>query len=215
MKKLFTNDGFFSFVVIVGCIGAILYSLGCFLFWTDILSSTYVSAAIFMLFNGAFSLILLVSYKKHQKNLMKAVMGALLMSSFATICTLTFPVVYTFTLDLVCCFAILALTLIVLINHFIINADHHSKEANVRLNQLCALLIAIVAVVWALGWIPYLDSTVAIIFQFFSSIAVLCMEAAIVCVESRLDEYRLDRESAGWTEEKGYPEGYVHQNKKK
>jgi len=29
-----------------------------------------------------------------------------------------------------------------------------------------------------------------------------------VCVESRLDAYRLDRETAGWSEEKGYPEGY-------
>jgi len=39
--------------------------------------------------------------------------------------------------------------------------------------------------------------------------------AAIVCVESRLDAYRLDREEAGWTEEKGYPEGYVHEHQKK
>jgi len=42
-----------------------------------------------------------------------------------------------------------------------------------------------------------------------------CMTATIVCVESHLDAYRIDREAAGWTEEAGYPEGYVHEYQKR
>ena len=40
-------------------------------------------------------------------------------------------------------------------------------------------------------------------------IGFIGMTSVVVCVESRLDAYRMDREAAGWTEERGYPEGYV------
>jgi len=215
LKKLFTNDKFFSTVSVIGFIGAIIYSIGCFLFWTDILFSSYISAAIYMLINGVLVLILYISYKKHLKNLMKGVVGALLMGEFATVCTLTFPIIDTFPLDIICNFILLALTLVLLINHFIINTDHHSNKTNVSINQWCSVLIAADAVVWSIAWIPHLDSSVAIVFQLITSIASISTMASVVCVESRLDAYRLDREAAGWTEEKGYPEGYVHEYEKK
>jgi len=215
MKKLFLSDKFFAVVTIIGFIGAIIYSLGCFLYWTDVLSSTYISAAIFMFLNGSFVLTLFLSYKSHCKNLMKAVIGALLMSAFATVCALTFPIVNTFTLDIVCCFVLFALTLILLINHFIINSDHHSRSSNIILNQLCALLITVDSVVWAIGWIPKLDSEISVLFQIITSITVVSIVSAIVCVESRLDYFRKKREDAGWSEENGYPKDYVHEYEKK
>jgi len=49
----------------------------------------------------------------------------------------------------------------------------------------------------------------------FDIIGFIGTALVVVCVESRLDAYRLDREAAGWTEEKGYPEGYVHEYEKK
>lgn len=45
-------------------------------------------------------------------------------------------------------------------------------------------------------------------------VTLLAVCGVIVCVESRLDAYRLNREKAGWTEETGYPEGYRHEYEK-
>jgi len=214
MKKFFTNDKVFSLVAIGGFVCSLLYSIGCFAFWSDILASTYASAAILMVINGVAVLSLYISYKKHAKNVMKGLIGVLLYGNFATVCTITFPYTNTFTIDIVCSFALLALTFAILVNHFIINSDHKSRKNNVLLNQILAILIVIVAIIWPISWIQYLEGA-AIIFQFITSLGIICIVGTIVCVESRLDAYRIDREAAGWTQEAGYPEGYVHQKDRK
>jgi len=210
MKNIFTNDKVFSIAAIGGFVCSLLYSISCFAFWTDILTSTYASAAILMAVNGIAVLCLYISYKKHTKNVMKGLIGALLYGDFAAVCTVTFPFTKTFTIDIICSFALLALTLAILVNHFIINSDHKSRKTNVVVNQWLALLIAVVAIIWPISWIPYIKGA-AVIFQFITAFGIICIDCTIVCVESRLDAYRLDREAAGWTEEAGYPEGYVHQ----
>jgi len=63
--------------------------------------------------------------------------------------------------------------------------------------------------------LTYDETVLCYIADVIGMLSYSCMVAAIVCVESRLDAYRLDREAAGWTEEKGYPEGYVHEYEKK
>jgi len=214
MEKFFTNDKVFSIVAIGGFVCSMLYSISCLVFWNGILASTYASAAILMLINGISVLCLYISYKKHSKNVMKGLIGVLLYGSFATVCTITFPYTNTFALDIICSFALLALTLAILVNHFIINSDHKSRKNNIRVNQCLAWLIVIVAIIWPISWIPYLKG-IAIIFQFITSIGIIFIVGTIVCVESRLDAYRLDREAAGWSEEAGYPEGYVHQKDRK
>lgn len=210
MKKFFTNDKVFLVAAIGGFVCSLLYSVGCFVFWSDILTSTYASAAILMVINGIATLCLYISYKKHAKNVMKGLIGALLYGGFATVCTITFPITKMFTTDIVCAFILLALTFVILVNHFIINSDHKSRKANISVNQWCTKLIVIDAAVWAISWIPYLEG-IAILFQFITAIGIACIVGTIVCVESRLDAYRLDREAAGWNEEEGYPEGYIHQ----
>jgi len=79
------------------------------------------------------------------------------------------------------------------------------------------ILFAILAVdniVWGVYWIPQYDNVMEIVWEIITIVSTVIIAAVIVCVESRLDAYRLDREAAGWTEEQGYPEGYVHQNEK-
>jgi len=85
----------------------------------------------------------------------------------------------------------------------------------VYLNQkISMLLILIPGVLWGIIGIVYDPGFVGIITQIIDVVGFTGMIAAIVCVESRLDAYRLDREAAGWTEEAGYPEGYVHEYEK-
>jgi len=210
MKKLFVNDKVFKVVAILGFVCSVLYAIGCFAFWRDILATSYATAAILMALNGVAVLALYISYEKHSKNVMKGLIGALLYGGFATVCSITFPYVNTFTVDIVCTFTFLTLNLAILINHFIINSDHKSRKINILVNQWLCVLLVVVALIWSISWIPYLDGF-SIVFQFITSLGITCIVATIVSVESRLDAYRLDREVAGWTEEAGYPEGYVHQ----
>jgi len=96
-----------------------------------------------------------------------------------------------------------------------INADRKSSPLMITANQIIVCLIAaLVAVwnIWAAIFYAYPWDTVVDILGIIGTAASV---ASIVCVESRLDAYKLDREAAGWTEEKGYPEGYVHEYEKK
>jgi len=83
---------------------------------------------------------------------------------------------------------------------------------SVKLNQV---ILVINNVVLDFTWMIAIPESISIIGNILDVIGFVGMTSVVVCVESRLDAYRLDREAAGWTEEKGYPEGYVHEYEKK
>jgi len=101
------------------------------------------------------------------------------------------------------------------INHFQINSEHHSSPAKVKINQFLLICLVIVVTVQSVLCIVRAEEIWKIIRYVLDIIGFMGMSASVVCVESRLDAYRQDREAAGWTEEKGYPEGYVHEYDKK
>jgi len=153
------------------------------------------------------------SYKKHSKNVMKGMYGALLMAQLITailcISDAQLPVERI-------CFPIFAiLSAVLFLNHFIINSDRKASPAVITLNQIVLVLLVINNAVMGIAWIMYAPNAIHIISTILDIIGFAGMAAVVVCVESRLDAYRLDREAAGWTEEAGYPEGYVHEYEKK
>lgn len=104
---------------------------------------------------------------------------------------------------------------ILFINHFIINSVHHSKPVNIRINQIAALLYFVDCLAWDITWALSFPLGIETVGACIECISCTGLIATIVSVESRLDAYRIDREKAGWTEEKGYPEGYVHEYEKR
>lgn len=219
MKKLFTNDAFFSAVVIVSVVGEILFCLlkliagitlvdgGVYVDsnWLDILlSGIIISACLVTLY---------ISYKNHEKNVMKGMMGAILMA------VLFDGVGYITKINLEVDKIVVPLYIIfaagLFANHFAINKEHHSNPVNVVLNQILAALLAVCNIVWFIVRLASEASVMDAIADAIYAVAFACLAATIVCVESRLDAYRVNREKAGWTEEKGYPEGYVHEHENK
>jgi len=208
MKKLFTNDKFFGAVVIISLIGATLHAIIQLLIYPDI--SSY---CIPVFLCALCELFLYTSYCKHSKNTMKGMMGALLMG-------LLLDAIFSLSemeiaADKICAPIYAALVTLMFINHFIINSNHHSSPAKIKLNQILVMLLVLVVIVWNAAWSVYTIGDLGMVSQIAGLISFPCMMATIVCVESRLDAYRLDREAAGWTEEAGYPEGYVHEYEKK
>jgi len=152
------------------------------------------------------------SYQSHDKNVMKGMMGVLLANLFygsaMWIGTGT-AVDNIFGLINAAVLAVLG------VNHFIINSDRSSRPENIKVNQTLVVIIFITNFIWnALVCIQDF-SVVRLVVAIAGICSMFGIAATIVCVESRLDAYRLDREAAGWTEKDGYPEGYVHEFEKK
>ncbi|GEM_PF-467738 len=211
MKKLFTNDKFFLTMVLCAVIGLIEYAIYLFVCapidFISVAACCYVGSAICI---GA----LYISFKKHHKNVMKCLIGALLMALVLDgVTSLSF--IYA-TVNLICVPIYILLSLGIFINHCIINESRKASPAQVSLNHILVVAFALNMIAWVIGTCISFDiSPIDSISMAFYIIGCTCLAASIVCVESRLDAYRLDREAAGWTEEKGYPEGYVHEYEKK
>jgi len=205
MKKLFTNDNFFGAMVVFAVIGEILG-------YTLVFNMVALATVIHVMVSVVCVVALYTSYKNHSKNVMKAMMSALLMAQLLSAIDFISDPVSAGYIAYAVVFSVLSAFLFV--DHIIINSVHHSSPAMVRLNQIIVIMLIILNTVWqcvALYALPipvYIAAGVLDIFGFAG------MMLSVICVESRLDAYRLDREAAGWTEEAGYPEGYVHEYEK-
>ena len=223
MNKLFKNEKFFLAMTLIAVIGELAFCLATIIIWKFPLAYE-----VSMLLRICCVIGLYISYQRHNKNVMKGLMGALLMAQvIAALSTLDGEAMQLPIAGI--CYPIFAiLSLLLFINHFIINSDHHSNPVMIKINQIIAILLIINNTVLSLGMIKYgfpvsstdpATSSTQYIFHIvcliIDVIGFIGMTSVVVCVESQLDAYRIDREAAGWTEEGGYPKGYIHQKDKK
>jgi len=208
MKKLFTNDKFFLAMTVTGFIGLIMSVILGFVLYPGMFSAWILNIALALC-----HLFLYASYKKHSKNVMKGLMGAVLFG--ALIYTADSFLWNESVLDYTCSVLNFVMAIGLFITHFCINSKHHSKPGLIKLNQIIIIILTVVTIIWNIDWIIEYDDITVKLFCLALMIGWPCIMATTVCIESRLDAYRLDREKAGWTEEKSYPEGYVHEYEKK
>lgn len=210
MKKLFTSDKFFFAMATLAVIGLIEYGIYLFTGGTIAYSSVGGSSIMAAICTGA----LYVSYRKHHKNVMKCLIGALLMALILDgVASLSF---INIAVDRICTPIYILISLGMFVNHCIINESRKASPAQVALNRVLVVAFAVNVIVWVGSSCILLNiRPIDTVSMAFYIIGCVCLAAVIVCVESRLDAYRLDREAAGWTEEAGYPEGYVREYEKK
>ena len=205
MKKLFTNDKFFEAVSIIVVLSGIFCMNECLVF-----KEGYLKDCIIMLFAVFCVIALYVSYKEHSKNVMKGLMGSILAigvtDSVSRIGTATD------TLGKICCGAYVLLAFFIFVNHFVINSEHHSSPVCVLLNQIAAILISVDIAIWRISGFKNCSGIWDTAENVFFIVLFTGIIVFLVCVESRLDSFRSNREEAGWSEEKGYPENYVHES---
>jgi len=208
MKKLFTNDIFFGALSVISVLCLLYYVVQ-----EIILQTISFAAVVFAVLEIICVSALYISYKKHSKNVMKGMMGSLLAMGIVNVSI--FVGEYERLFDTILSIICFVLTVLMFINHFIINSDRNSRKINILINQILALLLGVFNLFWNIMWVSVVADTLHAVSSVVSGIGCACISAVIVCVESRLDAYRLDRETAGWTEEKGYPKDYVHEYEKK
>lgn len=198
------KDKFFLSTVVISLIGTAIYVGDGLLMW-----EAYLISAIISILNTICVLVLFTSYKKHQKNVMKGMMGSLLMGLITHGVAILIPFdpetpAYNI-LAIINLFILVGLAL----NHYIINTEHYSNPAGVYLNQILVVAEVLTFICAGIACLPGYD-VYSIVHLIGMIMLVVGNMSVIVCIETRLDAYRIDREKAGWTEEKGYPKGYVH-----
>jgi len=205
-KKLFTSDIFFLVSVALTVISVVPFTICSLMVWPQY---SYMPAILVV--NAISVVALYISYKRYNKNVMKSLIGFLLMGVLAITITATFPIepgdiVYTI-LSLINLLVVVSLC----INHFVINSNRYAKSLNIYLNQILLFAQFAIYLIMAYRWIGDVSGFILVLYMLGIPFAEFGVTASIVCVESRLDAYKYDREVAGWTEEAGYPKGYVHQ----
>jgi len=207
MNKLYRNDVFFLVCVLMGAIGRLLYSIVQMIYFPE-----FNGSSIIRIIRVICLVCLYISYKGHHKNTMKGMMGAILMaqviSSMNWMSNMNNERVFAFAP------IFMVLSVVLFVNHFLINETRTASPVNIRINQIVAVLLTINTAAWSIYLLPYSGNAVNAVSEIIDIFGNAGFFGAIVCVESRLDAYRLDREAAGWTEEKGYPEGYIHEYEK-
>ena len=201
MKKLFTSNVFFVLTVVLSVLCMAVY------FPLTLIASpeSYVHAAT-CLFAAVCCIALYASYLRHNKNVMKGLMGAILTALLFIALPLVKP---SFGAGrMLCSVFALALSVCLFLNHFLINESRASNPFNVGINRVLCLVIAVLLLVFDLCGLPSAESSMEKVALILHGVGFAAIMASIVCVESRLDTYREDRENAGWTEEKGYPKDY-------
>jgi len=197
LEKFFTNDGLFLVTTLICVISNVISVLYGSTFDFD---AYMLQQYVWIILECACIFGLYVSYIKHAKNIMKCLMGALLME---LILDATYELGFSIFGNVYFC-----LMLALAINHIVINGDHYASNGKVYINQIIALLLIANYTIWCISDIKYCVEDFDI---YFLLIDWLCFGSTIVSIlyiESRLDKFRNERQDAGWTAEKGYPEDY-------
>ena len=214
LKKLFESNSFFAASAIISFV----------IFMLDLIAKAVSGIASGSLFSVGYadSMIVLlipftiaglyISYRLHMKNLMKGLLGVLLVCTLLnTLSNLESHVLAGESGGIIVLRCLLCLlTLVFLVNHFIINSDRYPRPHNVMVNQIAVSLIFVLELVLMIrAFAVNIGLTGAVVFGYIASfLGVTLMLAFMCCIETKLDAYRIRRTDAGWTEETGYPEGY-------
>lgn len=157
---------------------------------------------------GILTLCIYRAYVKHDKNVMKGMMGALLMELILNeLCYifgfLRVKIVEEFEMSTVLGVIFVAieavfftLQVILFINHFVINSDHHSSPEKVSFNQKILFCLMASLVVQEAFSIATLSSytVYTVLQQILWFILEISTYGFIICVESKIDEYKALRE---------------------
>lgn len=209
----------------------IAYIITVVLFGINIVFKGFIPLYSLMICDGMFLLCLVFlyrSFKRHNKNVQKGLIGAVLMwylydeVNYVLSGIVFNDAVFTEYSNaagmayIVLSIATMVLFAALFVNHFIINSDHHSRPMNVFINQLLIIAIAVISILSIPMQVSVLMGqglcSVGEAITWHTGLAALVI--LIASYEARLDGYRIAREEAGWTEEAGYPEGYVHEYEK-
>lgn len=152
---------------------------------------------------------LFVSYRKHNKNVQKGLLGAVMMwylydeVNYVVDNIIFDKEVFTRYNNfwgrgyIYMSIATMVLFAALFVNHFIINSDHHSRSVNVFLNQLLVIVTAVISIVSMCFQCFVFEGDAPGIMEVISwHTGLACLVLMIAAYETRFNAYKIKRESA-------------------
>jgi len=158
-------------------------------------------------FVAILGVVMYASYRAHDKNVMKGLMGAELMwmltQEITFSCSLLISEKEAFMLSLgsgypffVIIDIISLLTMLFIFAlHFMINSQHESSPTEIWLNQLLNVLLIVIYLLTTILLLIFDSLSISMVVLMIFKVSLMLM---IISIESRLDEYRIKRERRGW-----------------
>ena len=151
---------------------------------------------------------LFLAYRRHSKNVQKGLLGSVLMwylydeVNYVVANIIFDPGVFSVYNNfwgrgyIYMSIATMVLFAALFVNHYIINGDHHSRSANVFLNQLLVISIAVISIVSMCFQCVVFEGNFAAILEAVSwHIGLAALVLMIAAYESRFNAYKLKREA--------------------
>ena len=160
---------------------------------------------------AVFLVVLAISYIKHDKNVMKGMIGAVLATTFFSDLPYVFDMFesreYYFetiggiwTVYEIMEILIIAAYVLIFVTHFLINSEHKSNPGKILFNQIVLMLVPLFYIIQVIVSIIIGRNAMFLAGKICNFLANVCILNMVVCIESKLDAYRIAREANGWTE---------------
>lgn len=201
ISKFFTNDLTLHFATVISIVFVIIQAL------VYSVAFGFTPSTLFIYLGIGFVVFFLDwSYNRHEKNVMKGLIGALL--AIVIISQFTFAFDYNLVenlkvlsqttigyIELALSIVNLILFVMLFINHFVINSEHHSNPRKIKFNQVVIYLIAAVSLAEiVLSIFVYPNDAVIVVEYICRALLAISLLVMIVCIESKLDAYRIIKE---------------------
>jgi len=146
---------------------------------------------------GVIALFIVAAYQRHEKNIMKGLLGAVLMDCLlnALYGAMHYIDIAGSAGNVVCSLLYLAGYLLLFTNHFVLAAGHQAKPATVKTNQIATIAIVAVVIVWKACGFDFNGSVFYSVFSVVFDAAILGM---VISIESKIDAYKTAREANGY-----------------
>ena len=200
-STVFANEGFLTASVAATLA---LYAVNLIAKLLCGLYSLFVVDLVFFLCVAA----LFVAYRKHNKNVQKGLLGAILMwYLYDEINYVVDNIIFDSEIFtrynnfwgrgyIYMSIVTMVLFAALFVNHFIINGDHHSRSVNVFLNQLLVITIAVISIISMCFQCFVFNGDFASILEALSwHTGLASLVLMIATYESRFNAYKLKRES--------------------
>jgi len=135
-----------------------------------------------------------ISYKAHEKNIMKTLFGAVLMGqiiaifNYVSFCFENGETVFVTVINII----LLLLMSVFFVNHLVLGYGHKASPDRVKLNRVIGVLTAVVAIIQI---IPAFSSTEIAVYCIMGLIAEHTIIIEILCIETKVDAYKIIREN--------------------
>lgn len=185
LNQFFSLDGLFYAAPVIYFLISITYAV----FSSAFLISGFSMIAIQVL-KGILILLIPIAFDKHEKSLMKGLVGAAVMGEMMSAITWlgnTHADNLSFALDVVYFVA----ALVIFVNHFLLSLDHNAKDNTILVSQITAVVLFLAGSIWDVLYAMQSN----ILGTLIDILSMFAFAYIVISVETRVNDFKTARQN--------------------